>query len=273
MPPSYPCTKHLAPDSPRSFASASNPASRSTPTHPRERPSKTIAAQNCSPSDSAQAHLQNHAASASQLSMYKASCAGFTTLLRFGINPAPRSSARTPFKNHRRTKPLSIRFRASPATLCHPAPSAGFAAFLRFGIKPCAALNSHASARTPFKKHRRTNRSSSDSAQPHLQNHAASAFQLSIYKASCAGFTTLLRLASTLRSAQLPRIRANALQKPSPHKTALYPIPRKPSDARPSRPQRRIHRIPLHCIKSRKAHTTPDNPHLLCRTRGGLRAT
>ena len=118
------------------------------------------AAQNRSTSDSAQACLQNHAASASQLSMYKASCAGFTTLLRFGIKPCAlpnsRASAQTYFKKHRRTKPLSIRFHASPATLSHPAPSAGFAAFLRFGIKLRALLNSRSSARTPFKNHRRT---------------------------------------------------------------------------------------------------------------------
>ena len=83
------------------------------------------AAQNRSSSDSTQTHLQNHAASASQLSTYKASCAGFTTLLRFGIKPCAalnsHASAQTYFKKHRRTKPLSLRFRASPATLCHPA--------------------------------------------------------------------------------------------------------------------------------------------------------
>ena len=117
------------------------------------------AAQNRSSSDSAQARLQSRAASAAKLSMYKASCAGFTTLLRLASTLRPlnsRASAQTYFKKHRRTKPLSIRFHASPATLSHPAPSAGFAAFLRFGINPRAPLSSRASARTPFKKRCRT---------------------------------------------------------------------------------------------------------------------
>ena len=107
-----------------------------------------------------------------------------------------------------------------------------------------APAQSTAFSNRRFKHRAAQKRSSSDSAQPHLQNHAASASQLSMYKASCAGFTTLLRFGIKPAPAQLPRIRVNALQKPSPHKTALPPIPRKPSAVHPSRPQRRIHRIP-----------------------------
>ncbi len=145
------------------------------------------AAQNRSSSDSTQTHLQNHAASASQLSTYKASCAGFTTLLRFSIKPCAalnsHASARTYFKNHRRIKPLFLRFRATPSAKprCQCLPAIHVQSILR--------RIHHA---------------------PSLQHQ-------------------------TLRRAQLSRIRANVFQKTSPHKTALPPIPRKPSDALPSR--------------------------------------
>ena len=98
-----------------------------------------------------------------------------------------------------------------------------------------APAQSTAFSNRRFNRRAAQKRSSSDSTQTHLQNHAASAAKLSMYKASCAGFTTLLRFGIKPAPAQLPRIRANALQKPSPHKTALHSISRKPSAVHPSR--------------------------------------
>ena len=226
------------------------------------------AAQNRSSSDSTQTHLQNHAASASQLSTYKASCAGFTTLLRFSIKPCAalnsHASARTPFKNHRRTKLLSIRFRASPATLCHPAhpaPDSPHSSASASNPAPLSTLT-HPRER-PSKNIAAQSRSPFDSVQPHLQNHAASASQLSTYKASCAGFTTLLRFGikpcaalNSHASAQTYfkkhrrtkplslRFRASpaTLCHPahpapdSPHSFALHQIPQSPYNARQSAP-------------------------------------
>ena len=150
------------------------------------------AAQNRSTSDSAQACLQNHAASASQLSMYKASCAGFTTLLRFGIKPCAlpnsRASAQTYFKKHRRTKPLSIRFHASPATLSHPAPPAPDSPYFFASASNPAPRSS---ARTPFKKNRRT--------KPLSIRFRASPATLS-HPAPSAGFAAFLRFGIKLRA-------------------------------------------------------------------------
>ena len=72
-----------------------------------------------------------------------------------------------------------------------------------------------------------------------------------MYKASCAGFTTLLRLASTLRSAQLPRIRANVFQKASPHKVVLHSIPCNPICKTT---------LPVHPSYPCTKHLAPDSP-------------
>ena len=237
VPLSYPCTKHLASDSPRSFASASNPAPRSTLTHPRERPSKNIAAQSRSPFDSVQPHLQNHAASASQLSMYKVSCAGFTTLLRFSIKPCAPLIRAKPFKNHRRTKTLSIRFHASPPAKprCQCLPVIHVQSILRrihhapsIGINPALCPTPAHPRERPSKTIAAQNRSPSDSTQAQRCSSIPR-------KSPSAGFTAFLCFGIKPAPAQLLRIRANVFQKPSPHKTALHPIPRKPSDAQPSR--------------------------------------
>ena len=165
------------------------------------------AAQKRSSSDSAQPHLQNHAASASQLSMYKASCAGFTTLLRFGIKPCAalnsHASAQTYFKKHRRTKPLSIRFHASPALFIHPAKIS------QRRIHHAPSLRHQTCAR-PTPTHPRERPSKTIAAQNRSPFDFTQAQRCSSIprKSPSAGFTAFLRFASNpAKPIQRPTIR------------------------------------------------------------------